>query len=55
MTEERGGTYGCEENEGQGEANDRQEGGDAVRASRLRSEDGKTEEDREEKVAAAAV
>jgi hypothetical protein len=53
MTEARGGTYGCEENEGKGEANGCKEVGDAVLASRLRSDHGKTQEDREEEVAAA--
>ena len=53
MTEEKGGRYGCEENEGQGEANDCQKVGDAVLACRLRSDHGKTQEDREEEVAAA--
>jgi hypothetical protein len=55
MTKEKGGRYACEENEGQGEANGCQEVGDAVLASRLRSDHGKTQEDREKEEVAAAV
>jgi hypothetical protein len=56
MTREKGGRYACEEDEGQGEAKGRQAAGRAALTSRLRSENGATQEDREkEEVAAAAA
>ena len=55
MTKEEGARYACEEDEGQGEAKGRQAAGGAVLASRLRPENGTTQEDCEEEVVAAAV
>jgi hypothetical protein len=53
MMKEKGGRNACEENEGQGETKGRQADEPPVLASRLRSDHGKTQEDREEEVAAA--
>jgi hypothetical protein len=55
MTKEKGGRYGCEENEGKGEAKGRQGAGHAVFTSRLRSDHGTTQEDREKEEVAAVV
>jgi hypothetical protein len=55
MTKEKGGKYACEENEGEGKAKGRQGAGRAVLASRLRSDHGTTQEDREKEEVAAAV
>jgi hypothetical protein len=54
MTKEKGGRYACEENEGEGKAKSRQ-GAVAVLTSRLRSDNGTAQEDREKEEVAAAV